>query len=369
MTNNHSLFSPSSAHRWLKCTASIYLENRLKLPDWVDSEIPKITYEHFKEESKYANEGNVKHNEAARLLLDNTNKLSEDDAVNEYLQYCRRLITIANNNLWFVEKQVAFNSIIEDGFGTVDFFIINNDTLEIVDFKYGRRRVLAEENPQLMLYAYGVLETFIKETNHIKSIMLTICQPRALDLGPSIDTYFISRRDIIKFAYKISEIFDNLKRTFKYNASDHCYFCNAKLYCPELKNKYIQIQNDIDDKTIYDNNEISKILDLSNSIKRFLQEIENLAIRKISCGENIPFYKIKDDPGRSYWRDGIENELIKLLGEKAYNKNIIPITQAKKYLGKNTVEKLTYKRHFGPKIEKTKNEINESQNIGDMFDD
>ena len=46
---------------------------------------------------KYADEGNIKHNEAAKLLIDKSDKLSDDDGINDYLQYCRRLITTSDN--------------------------------------------------------------------------------------------------------------------------------------------------------------------------------------------------------------------------------------------------------------------------------
>ena len=119
----------------------------------------------------------------------------------------------------------------------------------------------------------------------------------------------------------------------------------------------------------YENDEISDILNMADSIKRFLQDLENLALRKISRGERIPYYAIKESTGRSYWKDGIEDSLIKLLGEKAYNKTIIPITQAKKYLGYKAVDELTYKKSFGPKVVRTKTKDNEVSTNQDMFDD
>ena len=207
MPEKHSIFSPSGAHRWLNCPGSLHLEGSIKLPEYIGSEVPKRTYAHFNEELKYADEGNIKHNEAAKLLIDKSNKLSDDDGINDYLQYCRRLITTSDNpySKAFVETEVGFENLAEDGFGTIDFFIIDGPTLEIVDFKYGRRRVPAFENPQLMLYAWGVLETFPGYADKVREIKLTICQPRALDLEPAIDSWNVSRKELIEFGNMVKK--------------------------------------------------------------------------------------------------------------------------------------------------------------------
>ena len=52
MPEKHSIFSPSGAHRWLKCPGSLHLEGSIKLPEYIGSEVPKRTYAHFNEELK-----------------------------------------------------------------------------------------------------------------------------------------------------------------------------------------------------------------------------------------------------------------------------------------------------------------------------
>ncbi len=44
----------------------------------------------------------------------------------------------------------------KQGFGTADALIIANNTIEVIDLKYGKGvKVDAQNNPQLMLYGLG----------------------------------------------------------------------------------------------------------------------------------------------------------------------------------------------------------------------
>jgi len=372
MPDKHSKYSPSASHKWLKCPGSLKLEANLKLPDIIDDDIKKQVFHHFAEESKYADEGNVKHNEAAKLLLEKRGRLSDDDAINEYLEYCRKLVSLNkdNNPKAFVETEVGFEMLAKNGFGTIDFFIIADNKLEIVDFKYGRRRVPAFENPQLMLYAWGVFETFAKECANVNEITLTIVQPRALDLERSVDSWGIDRARLLEFGKMVRGQVKLSKNTITvYNPGEHCTFCRGKINCPSIKSYYIEHQQRMDNETEYTNDELAEIIPMIEPMKRFFQEIENLAIRKLSTGERIPYFTLKNGTSRSYWKDGIENDLIKLLGERAYEKTIIPITKARKYLGSKTDE-FTYKRTFGPKLVQTKTRDNEPavNQVKDMFE-
>ena len=61
----------------------------------------------------------------------------------------------------FVEQKVDFSRFVKDGFGTSDCIIIDNDTIFVIDFKYGTGvKVDALNNTQMMIYALGALEMF-----------------------------------------------------------------------------------------------------------------------------------------------------------------------------------------------------------------
>ena len=53
-----------------------------------------------------------------------------------------------------IEQKVDFSEFVMEGYGTADWIIVSDDTLQIIDFKY-RLGVLvnAERNTQLMCYS------------------------------------------------------------------------------------------------------------------------------------------------------------------------------------------------------------------------
>ena len=77
-----------------------------------------------------------------------------------------------------IEQKLDFSCYVPDGFGTGDCIIISDDTLHIIDFKYGLGILVeSEENPQMMLYALGALEIY-DALYDIKTVSMTIFQPR-----------------------------------------------------------------------------------------------------------------------------------------------------------------------------------------------
>ena len=94
-----------------------------------------------------------------------------------------------------------YSDWVPKGFGTADAIVLNGDTLNVVDLKYGMGvQVYAEDNPQGMLYALGAYA----EVNHIteiKNVVITIVQPR-LD---HISEWSISVEDLLRWAEWVTQ--------------------------------------------------------------------------------------------------------------------------------------------------------------------
>ncbi|QJQ80427.1 hypothetical protein PF621_gp44 [Salmonella phage vB_SenTO17] len=148
---------------------------------------PKITADTYK--GVYAlNEGKgpikalVKPEKGAVLITDDF--VSQ---VNKYVDYCRPIIDAAE--LIEVESRVNLTRVLHPGvelngnqlqtFGTADLVAVMPDGMLIVgDLKTGRRKVLAKENKQMMLYALGLLRAY-KRLYDITAVRLVIFQPYA----------------------------------------------------------------------------------------------------------------------------------------------------------------------------------------------
>ena len=128
-----------------------------------------------------------------------------------------------------VEQHLDFSRWVPEGFGTGDCLIVSDDTLVIIDYKYGLGVLVeAEKNPQMMCYALGALELF-DGIYDIKNVEMTIFQPRR----DNVSTYVISKNDLLSWAEEVLRPVAELaaKGEGEYRAGDHCRFCKIKATC------------------------------------------------------------------------------------------------------------------------------------------
>lgn len=168
---SHAFLSPSSAHRWLTCTPSVQAVEAAGLST--------------ESGSAYAEEGTVAHVVAehqahvALGLPGDPPPIPEgaDDEMYDHAEaYVTYLLKMMRYDTVLLEQRV--NPKVPECYGTADAVLLSADRLAIVDYKYGRGvAVEAEENPQLMLYGLGALETFDLLTDATE-VELHVFQPR-----------------------------------------------------------------------------------------------------------------------------------------------------------------------------------------------
>ena len=104
------------------------------------------------------------------------------DCTDMYAQYVMEQLSIAKERcsdpIVLIEQRLDFSKWVPEGFGTGDCVIVADETLTVIDFKYGVGILVnAEKNPQMMCYALGALALF-DGIYDIKEITMTIFQPR-----------------------------------------------------------------------------------------------------------------------------------------------------------------------------------------------
>ena len=221
----HAILSASASKRWLSCPPSAKL----------NAELPDTT-------SEYAHEGTCAHELAEykvnKMLgieaADPTENLdfydSEmEDCTDSYAQYIAEQITKYDSPVVMVEQRLDFSRYVPDGFGTGDCIIVADDVMTIVDYKHGKGvAVIAELNPQMMLYALGALEMFgvLYDINEIKMV---IFQPRIENISESL----ISVSDLLDWAENELRPKAELaaKGEGEFCAGEHCRFCKVKATC------------------------------------------------------------------------------------------------------------------------------------------
>lgn len=349
----HALLSPSGAHRWLNCTPSPRLEEKMPA----------------KQTSKYAEEGTLAH-ELSELFLRhdvletmsdqefsdkyeeimNNELFSEEmlDVLPIYTDYCTEEYNAAKANNpsaeMLIETKVDISEYVPKSFGSTDCAIVSDDTLEVIDLKYGKGiPVYAEWNQQEMLYALGMLAKFDMAYD-IQTVKLTIVQPRL----NNISSWSISAEDLIDWGIKIVKPLANKA----YNgegelaAGDWCRFCGVKNRCRALYDKQLEMAKfDFQNPDLLTDDEIAEVLKRIPRLVEWADSVKQYASDEaINNGKHWPGFKLVEGISRRKWIDDqdvicntIYNKFPTATEEDLFEMKLKPITAIEKMFGKKAV--------------------------------
>lgn len=288
MPDRHALLGASSAHRWLTCTPSARLcEN-----------IPDVT-------TSYAAEGTQAHAICEALLaqlLGNDVEIPEPaDAEMErctlaYRDFVEEELNAAKaktkDACLLIEQELDFSDYVPEGFGTSDAVIVGDDTLEVIDFKYGKGvQVNVNNNPQLRLYALGAYLALgsLYDFTWVKAVVF---QPRV----DNVAYEKISVEELLNWAYEYVK--PRAELAFQgegvFCVGEHCRFCKVGGTCRARAEEAFKIVElaDTQPATI-DDEEIPAILDKLDNAEKWIEAMRKYAETKaISEGKKWPGYKI-----------------------------------------------------------------------------
>lgn len=297
----HALLGASSAHRWLACTPSARLEEQK--PDSTSEAAREGTLAHELVELKLKRflagrktgkaTPKIKSNELYRPVM--------EEYTDEYVNYVLELFATAQANCpdaqLISERRVDFSDIVPEGFGTTDTIIIADDTMYVIDFKYGKK-VLVEAvgNPQLRLYGWGAYREF-GMLYDIRKIVVHIVQPRR----DHKDHEEITLKELEDWCYGFVEPRAELanKGEGEFCTGEHCCFCRALATCRAYKEHVMSLtQHQFADPVELTDEEIADILPKVDELVRWAKMIKDFAQDEAVNHEHfIPGYKLVE--GRS----------------------------------------------------------------------
>lgn len=224
----HSIFAPSSANQWAVCAGSL-LANILN-PRRSGPEAAEGTVAHWVAHRWLKADGvRPDHLVGRKRMVDGyVIEITAEmlDHIYEYVVRCME----SEGGEHFNETQIDISRVtpIPNQHGTGDYAKARPGVLHILDLKFGRRRVFAMSNKQLMLYALGWFYK-LDHIYHFQEIVIEIVQPRL----SHYDTWTISRNDLIEFAGYIRE---RARMAWKLDAprtpgDDQCEYCNQNGAC------------------------------------------------------------------------------------------------------------------------------------------
>ena len=240
----HSIFGPSSSHRWFKCPRSL-------IAGFLAGDRP----------TKYAAEGSVAHWLAEDWLVNGNpykhlGTIQEKDGfeieiTEEMISYVEEYVGWVSTTpgKHFVEVKVDLSDYTPvPSFGTADHIFVDRRHLIVTDLKYGKVWVDAEENEQGLCYALGTFNQ-LDWLYDFDKITIRICQPRR----DNYDEWTIDRARMLHFA---EELRAAAKAAWSPEAPyipspSACEYCPARFTCPALADTVRNIaQNSFDDEIV-----------------------------------------------------------------------------------------------------------------------
>jgi hypothetical protein len=353
----HSILSPSSAHRWAVCAASL------------------ARCESYSETtSEYAEEGRIAHKLAEKCLRNNwsphsgiiegrVDSVAQMEMVGVISRYCNliRTTTFGAEYIWYEEALDLSRVLqVEGQKGTGDVIaLMPKRELQVHDLKYGKGvKVFAKDNYQAILYALGALETASLVSDDIETVRIFIHQPR-LD---HVDEVVYTIAELTKFqdflreraALALSLMAKGVLRKHYCPGEKQCRFCPAKGECEALAD--FVLNNILEDFEVMDGDPAGSVLkqevgNVSNyNAERFAALYENLdlisqwvtAVResilaRLLRGEAIPGLKLVEGrAGNRKWscEETVEAAMraMRIKADDMYTKHLISVAVAEKLL-------------------------------------
>lgn len=356
--SGHAKLSPSGAHRWMACPGSVVLE----------AEYPDTG-------SVYADEGTAAHTLASWCLEDELDayqyvgteitagerKFTVDTDMAGYVQdYANLVREYARDGTLMVEQRVPISHLTneEGAAGTADAVVLLRNEMVVVDLKYGMGvKVMADDNPQLLMYALGAYEDFgVAWDGDV--VTMVIHQPRL----NHVSEWSIPLQVLKSFAEDVrraAECVAGAKRAdslddYLQPGEKQCRFCKAKASCPALRAEVAEIVGGSAAATVEDfadflpepvgstigGNYLSMAMAKVGLVEDWCKAIRAEVERRLLAGKPVEGFKLVEGKrGNRKWADpkAVESLLksYRLRQDQMYDFKLISPTAAEKLFKDN----------------------------------
>jgi len=331
----HHRLSPSSAHRWIACPASV--QASAGFPDTRSDAAFEGSAAHVLHD--YA----LRHDRPAAELIGTTVDVdgvswTVDEEMAAHVQTSVDYVRSFPGAL-LVEQRFDLSPWIPGGFGTADALLVGDGVATLPDFKYGKGvRVHARENPQLMVYALGAWHAsgYLYDVDLFR---LVVSQPR-LD---HFDEWTIPVRDLLAWGDDVLRPAVALATgdapPFT-PAEDACRWCRAAPTCRALADHAMAIarQAFAQPPPVLTNAEVGELLARLPIVEQWAGKLREHAFAELSAGAEVPGWKLVEGRANRAWSDEstAAGRLVAAgaTDDQIFVRKLISPTQAEKVLGR-----------------------------------
>lgn len=334
---DHAKLSPSAAHRWLVCPASV-----------------KEAANTVSSDSQASREGTATH-EVMQRWLETDVAPKVGDALSNGLVVTEKMLDIAAKAVEWVahylsgkrrhsmmcEEKVEIGPFfgLDAGiyYGTTDVLILADNELVVLDLKAGYVSVQAEENVQLLSYAVGASEEM---GWMFDTVRMVIVQPQ--DGEPK--EWVLSKADLIARCERLKpKVHLALSEDAPYVPTEEgCRYCPAAGVCKALQEQSLALaQREFSDVDSFVNHltpeELSLILAKADLIEASVKAAREHALKLLQTGQPVPGWKMVAGRKNRIWKEGAEGFVTSTLEVLGYSPDQIA---PRKLLSPAQVEKL-----------------------------
>lgn len=339
----HAVLSASGAHRWLNCLPSALLETQF--PDTTSEAAKEGTLAHEIAEVKMRHYFDAKNFKKAQLTKalnklkkDSLYQVEMDGYTDEYLDFAKAEALAYHTKPYIaLEKKLDLSEYIPSGFGTADCIMIGDGILQVIDFKYGKGvPVSAENNEQMMLYALGAYNTYWMAIGNVKTVKLSIAQPRI----SNTNSWKLPLDNLLAFGEKVRE---TAKIAYEgkgdYTPGDWCRFCRARKNCRARADENVKLAFETQKMPpLLSNDEVGEYIRQGEDVAKWLSDLQDYALSECLAGRDIAGYKAVEGRSSRVWTD-MDEAFAAIITEGTdeamlYERKPLTLAQVEKLMGK-----------------------------------
>ena len=313
----HAFLAPSSAHRWMHCSGSAWMESQF--PD-ISEEEPRITGTAAHWVLQYLlvgqplAEGSTTPN---GVVVDRTMTEAAELAARDIEHKLRPYLGDAWQTALVIEQRMDMPRIHAQNWGTPDVraWVVTADgwLLFVWDFKYGFRALEAFENEQLMDYAAGGMSeasrTFPAFQPERCKVVLTVIQPRAYHSDGSVRTWETTGGALAPYFDRLAmaaEEATGLNPTCRPRA-DLCQDCRARWGCEALQLAAytgMDIAQRAVPRVLSDEAaglELAIMKDAAKLMEARITGLEEVVKSRLKAGARVPHWQYGSGRGKTIW--------------------------------------------------------------------
>lgn len=310
--NEHSPLGASSAERWIPCPGSVRATNGMPGKSGAASLYGTAAHT--------VSEWCRKQNVPAKTFLGQVLRIKKEEGGTADITVDADMVAYVQTFVDKVEEEegealievrVRYDHIggVPGGFGTLDDARLKPAKAKVTDFKSGAGKKYAKMNPQLMLYATGIIAEY-HWLYSFETFTLAISQPRI----DHYDEWEVSVADLIHWfnTVAVPAALRTQDDDAPFKAGDWCFFCKIRETCKvRMKSVFDVLADDFEEvgdavekteKRITENakltnDEIVKILRVAPLITKYLSQLYTYAAAEKLAGRTVGDMKFVE--GRS----------------------------------------------------------------------